>query len=134
MLAASVSHQQVFPLIASGIWPAVVVRFGLESEYAAGGGTACRTARPCFRFRQTGFRPAFLKRKSFADHFILAMNSPHRPSQTHSDADDSAANLGDPCAVILAAGKGTRMKSDLPKVLCPVVDRAMIHFVIDALE
>ena len=26
------------------------------------------------------------------------------------------------------------MKSDLPKVLCPVVDRAMIHFVIDALE
>ncbi|MCC9603919.1 NTP transferase domain-containing protein [Stieleria sp. JC731] len=26
------------------------------------------------------------------------------------------------------------MKSDLPKVLCPVVDRPMIHFVIDALE
>jgi bifunctional UDP-N-acetylglucosamine pyrophosphorylase/glucosamine-1-phosphate N-acetyltransferase/UDP-N-acetylglucosamine pyrophosphorylase len=26
------------------------------------------------------------------------------------------------------------MKSDLPKVLCPVVDRAMIHFVLDALE
>lgn len=39
-----------------------------------------------------------------------------------------------PCAIILAAGKGTRMKSDLPKVLCPVVDRAMIHFVLDALE
>ncbi|MCO8124955.1 NTP transferase domain-containing protein [Stieleria sp. TO1_6] len=38
------------------------------------------------------------------------------------------------CAIILAAGKGTRMKSDLPKVLCPVVGRAMIHFVIDALE
>lgn len=41
---------------------------------------------------------------------------------------------GEPCAVIMAAGKGTRMKSDLPKVLCKVVDRAMIHFVIDALE
>ncbi|MEO1528011.1 MAG: sugar phosphate nucleotidyltransferase, partial [Planctomycetota bacterium] len=27
-----------------------------------------------------------------------------------------------------------RMKSDLPKVLCPVVGRAMIHFVLDALE
>jgi bifunctional UDP-N-acetylglucosamine pyrophosphorylase/glucosamine-1-phosphate N-acetyltransferase/UDP-N-acetylglucosamine pyrophosphorylase len=40
----------------------------------------------------------------------------------------------EPCAVILAAGKGTRMKSDLPKVLCPVVDRPMIHFVVDALE
>ncbi len=35
-------------------------------------------------------------------------------------------------AVILAAGKGTRMNSDLPKVLCPVVDRPMIHFVLDA--
>ena len=42
--------------------------------------------------------------------------------------------MSDPCAVVLAAGKGTRMKSDLPKVLCPVVDRAMIHFVLDALE
>lgn len=36
--------------------------------------------------------------------------------------------------VILAAGKGTRMNSDLPKVLCPVVDRPMIHFVLDAAE
>lgn len=42
--------------------------------------------------------------------------------------------MNEPCAIVLAAGKGTRMKSDLPKVLCPVVDRAMIHFVIDALE
>ncbi len=46
-------------------------------------------------------------------------------------ADESNA---EPCAVILAAGKGTRMKSELPKVLCPVVDRPMIHFVLDALE
>ncbi len=37
-------------------------------------------------------------------------------------------------AVILAAGKGTRMNSDLPKVLCRVVDRPMIHFVLDAAE
>lgn len=42
--------------------------------------------------------------------------------------------MTEPCAVILAAGKGTRMKSDLPKVLCRVVDRPMIHFVLDALE
>jgi len=42
--------------------------------------------------------------------------------------------MKDPCAVVLAAGKGTRMKSDLPKVLCPVVGRPMIHFVLDALE
>ena len=42
--------------------------------------------------------------------------------------------MSDPVAVILAAGKGTRMKSDLPKVLCEVMGRAMIHFVLDALE
>ncbi|HEX4000320.1 MAG TPA: NTP transferase domain-containing protein [Pirellulales bacterium] len=36
-------------------------------------------------------------------------------------------------AVVLAAGKGTRMKSDLPKVLLPVAGRPMIEFVLDAL-
>jgi bifunctional UDP-N-acetylglucosamine pyrophosphorylase / glucosamine-1-phosphate N-acetyltransferase len=39
-----------------------------------------------------------------------------------------------PIAVVLAAGKGTRMKSDLPKVLVPVLGRPMIHWVIDALQ
>ncbi len=38
-----------------------------------------------------------------------------------------------PVAVVLAAGQGTRMKSDLPKVLCPVLGRPMIEFVLDAL-
>jgi bifunctional UDP-N-acetylglucosamine pyrophosphorylase/glucosamine-1-phosphate N-acetyltransferase/UDP-N-acetylglucosamine pyrophosphorylase len=37
-------------------------------------------------------------------------------------------------AVVMAAGKGTRMKSDLPKVLFPVCGRPMIEFVLDALE
>jgi len=37
-------------------------------------------------------------------------------------------------AVVLAAGKGTRMKSELPKVLFPVLGRPMIHWVIDALQ
>jgi bifunctional UDP-N-acetylglucosamine pyrophosphorylase/glucosamine-1-phosphate N-acetyltransferase/UDP-N-acetylglucosamine pyrophosphorylase len=36
-------------------------------------------------------------------------------------------------AIILAAGKGTRMKSDLPKVLVPVCGRPMIEYVVDAL-
>lgn len=40
----------------------------------------------------------------------------------------------DPVAVVLAAGKGTRMKSDLPKVLFPVLGRPMIHWVLDALQ
>jgi bifunctional UDP-N-acetylglucosamine pyrophosphorylase / glucosamine-1-phosphate N-acetyltransferase len=37
-------------------------------------------------------------------------------------------------AVVLAAGKGTRMKSELPKVLFPVLGRPMIHWVIEALR
>ncbi|GHE96132.1 bifunctional UDP-N-acetylglucosamine diphosphorylase/glucosamine-1-phosphate N-acetyltransferase GlmU [Thalassotalea profundi] len=34
--------------------------------------------------------------------------------------------------VILAAGKGTRMRSSLPKVLHPIADKAMVSHVIDA--
>ncbi|GHT45237.1 UDP-N-acetylglucosamine pyrophosphorylase [Planctomycetales bacterium] len=37
-------------------------------------------------------------------------------------------------AVVMAAGKGTRMKSDLPKVLYPVLERPMIEYVLDALQ
>lgn len=42
--------------------------------------------------------------------------------------------MSDPIAVVLAAGKGSRMKSDLPKVLFPVLGRPMLHWVLDALE
>ena len=35
--------------------------------------------------------------------------------------------------IILAAGKGTRMKSELPKVLLEVCERPMIQYVLDAL-
>lgn len=37
-------------------------------------------------------------------------------------------------AIILAAGKGTRMKSDLPKVLHPILEVPMIQYVIDELK
>ena len=37
-------------------------------------------------------------------------------------------------AVILAAGKGTRMKSELPKVLHKIYDRCAIDYVCDACE
>lgn len=37
-------------------------------------------------------------------------------------------------AVVLAAGKGTRMKSELPKVLIEICGRPMIDYVLDALE
>ena len=36
--------------------------------------------------------------------------------------------------LVMAAGKGTRMKSDLPKVLFPVSGRPMIEYVLDALK
>ena len=41
--------------------------------------------------------------------------------------------MNEAVAVVLAAGMGTRMKSDLPKVLCPILGRPIIEFVLDAL-
>ena len=47
---------------------------------------------------------------------------------------DATSNQTDPAAaaIILAAGKGTRMQSDLPKVLHEVADRPMVAWVVDA--
>ncbi len=42
--------------------------------------------------------------------------------------------MNDAIAIILAAGKGKRMASDLPKVLVPVCGRPMIRYVIDAVR
>jgi bifunctional UDP-N-acetylglucosamine pyrophosphorylase/glucosamine-1-phosphate N-acetyltransferase/UDP-N-acetylglucosamine pyrophosphorylase len=42
--------------------------------------------------------------------------------------------MNQPLAIVLAAGKGTRMKSELPKVLIEVAGRPMIDYVLDALE
>jgi bifunctional UDP-N-acetylglucosamine pyrophosphorylase/glucosamine-1-phosphate N-acetyltransferase len=39
-----------------------------------------------------------------------------------------------PLAILLAAGKGKRMNSDLPKVLVPVCGRPMIRYVLDAVR
>jgi bifunctional UDP-N-acetylglucosamine pyrophosphorylase / glucosamine-1-phosphate N-acetyltransferase len=41
--------------------------------------------------------------------------------------------MSEKLALVMAAGKGTRMKSDLPKVLVPVNGRPMIEYVLDAL-
>jgi bifunctional UDP-N-acetylglucosamine pyrophosphorylase/glucosamine-1-phosphate N-acetyltransferase len=40
--------------------------------------------------------------------------------------------MADPVAIILAAGKGTRMKSELPKVMHVACGRPMIEYVLDA--
>lgn len=42
--------------------------------------------------------------------------------------------MNDPVAVILAAGEGRRMKSDIPKVLHPVLGRPMVEYVLDAVR
>lgn len=56
----------------------------------------------------------------------------------NSVTSDGSSSPSDPrdeaLVIVLAAGKGTRMNSELPKVLCPVVDRPMIHFVLDAAQ
>jgi bifunctional UDP-N-acetylglucosamine pyrophosphorylase/glucosamine-1-phosphate N-acetyltransferase/UDP-N-acetylglucosamine pyrophosphorylase len=39
-----------------------------------------------------------------------------------------------PVAIVMAAGKGTRMKSDLPKVLFPASGRPMIEYVLETLQ
>ena len=38
------------------------------------------------------------------------------------------------CAIILAGGKGTRMKSELPKVMCEVIFEPMISYVVRAVK
>ncbi len=42
--------------------------------------------------------------------------------------------MSNPMAIVLAAGKGTRMESDLPKVLVPACGRPLIAYVLDALQ
>ncbi|MEM7315987.1 MAG: NTP transferase domain-containing protein [Planctomycetota bacterium] len=37
-------------------------------------------------------------------------------------------------AIVLAAGKGTRMESDLPKVLVPACGRPLVEYVLDAIN
>jgi bifunctional UDP-N-acetylglucosamine pyrophosphorylase / glucosamine-1-phosphate N-acetyltransferase len=47
---------------------------------------------------------------------------------------NQSSRMNQPLAIVLAAGKGTRMKSELPKVLIDVGGRPMIHYVLDALQ
>ena len=42
--------------------------------------------------------------------------------------------MSDPVAILLAAGKSTRMKSDVPKVLHEICGRPMIEYVLDAVR
>jgi len=46
----------------------------------------------------------------------------------------TGAEMDDLRAIILAAGKGVRMKSDLPKVFHPVLGRPLLSYVIDTVK
>jgi bifunctional UDP-N-acetylglucosamine pyrophosphorylase/glucosamine-1-phosphate N-acetyltransferase/UDP-N-acetylglucosamine pyrophosphorylase len=50
-----------------------------------------------------------------------------------STGPQTARTLSSTIAIVMAAGKGTRMNSDLPKVLVPVCGRPMIDYVLDLL-
>lgn len=66
------------------------------------------------------------------------MSPPGTPSPTSPAASAPApsaggpSSLGDMAAVILAAGQGTRMKSQTPKVLHPVAGRPLLHYPVRA--
>src|SRR5579883_59341 len=47
--------------------------------------------------------------------------------------DEGAMNSRRFAAIVLAAGKGTRMKSDLPKVMHPLANRPLVQHVLAAL-
>lgn len=67
---------------------------------------------------------------------VPGMN-PMNSSETHASglSNSSSQSRGTAAtAIVMAAGKGTRMKSELPKVLFPVLGRPMIHWVLDALD
>ena len=53
---------------------------------------------------------------------------------TGTTRDRKAMKAQNAVAVVLAAGMGTRMKSDLPKVLCQVCGKPMVKFVLAALR
>ncbi|MBM4116764.1 hypothetical protein FJ251_03345 [bacterium] len=55
-----------------------------------------------------------------------------RPSSSETPAGLRAEGGASGAALILAAGKGTRMKSDLPKVLHTLQGRPLLHWVIAA--
>lgn len=42
--------------------------------------------------------------------------------------------MSETLGIVLAAGMGTRMRTDLPKVLCRALDRPLLDYVLDALD
>lgn len=78
---------------------------------------------------------AFISRRRWKlnrDSAMIATLPPAEPSSASPTKMPESTPA--PLAIVLAAGQGTRMKSDLPKVLVPVAGRPMIRYVIDGLR
>lgn len=82
--------------------------------------------------RGAGFQPAWQARCLSHLKFRIAAEATDRPQQ-NPRTPDSNPPMTRNVAIVLAAGQGTRMKSDLPKVLMEVCGRPMIEYVLDAL-
>lgn len=67
------------------------------------------------------------------EHPISRIMVRHEPSAATAQRESWLFPMSEPLAVVLAAGRGTRMKSDLPKVLFPALGRPMLHWVLDSL-
>src|SRR5260221_385480 len=76
-----------------------------------------------FSLRHSSF-PYRWQPSAFHAKIVLAFRSRRPPMQKP---------MSRKFAVVLAAGKGTRMKSELPKVLIEICGRPMIDYVLDSL-
>lgn len=74
------------------------------------------------------------KSSQFALWRLDTLLLPWQPTLVHVKMGHMATSSSSALAIVLAAGKGTRMESELPKVLVPVCDRPMIRYVTDALR
>ena len=55
-------------------------------------------------------------------------------SDNSANQDSSTSNPQETLAIVLAAGQGTRMNSELPKVLFPVCGKPMVRHVVETLR
>ncbi|MEA2478743.1 MAG: bifunctional UDP-N-acetylglucosamine pyrophosphorylase / glucosamine-phosphate N-acetyltransferase, partial [Thermoleophilaceae bacterium] len=59
------------------------------------------------------------------------LDDPPKGAAQHRTLTATLSVMADsPTVLIMAAGHGTRMRSDLPKVLHPVCGRPMVHWVV----
>jgi UDP-N-acetylglucosamine diphosphorylase/glucosamine-1-phosphate N-acetyltransferase len=66
--------------------------------------------------------------------WAFPMSTSDPSSQSFTPSNSQPTGHHSTMAIVLAAGKGTRMKTDLPKVLVPALGRPIITYVLDSLR